>query len=314
LVEGEAFYIHADLVARRSEPLDRMMHGDMAEAKQGYAILEDVDRATFARFAEWLYQGYYTPADFVQQPPKAPKLDNKENGNPSARRQSRVEEVVSGPDESLDPGFGSRLVLMDASWVQDRDVGDTAFSEFGTTCRKNKGKKYARRHSVEESWNAATTPSRSTRSDLEREFINIKSSVRQENISIPPARSNLNPEEDYSDVFLSHAQLYVFAEKYEIEMLRMLALETLQHLLAIFTLYEDRTEDVITLLRYAYAHTRRSSIVLDDLQAMLKHYVGYQMDVLMTNSKFQTLLLEDGGLLLSHFVEMVQKRLKTNRR
>lgn len=32
-----------------------------------------------------------------------------------------------------------------------------------------------------------------------------------------PPRSNEGPLEDYSEVFLSHARVYVFADKYDIE-------------------------------------------------------------------------------------------------
>jgi hypothetical protein len=50
-------------------------------------------------------------------------------------------------------------------------------------------------------------------------------------------RQNSSPTEDYTTVFLGHAQLYVFAEKWSIEDLKTLALFKLHKTLILFTLY-----------------------------------------------------------------------------
>ena len=52
-------YIHRGLVASASEPLGRLMNGNMSEARNGEAVLKDVDQSTFARFCQWAYEGYY---------------------------------------------------------------------------------------------------------------------------------------------------------------------------------------------------------------------------------------------------------------
>lgn len=59
IVEGKDFHIHQSLITQHSKPLDRMIHGPMAEAQQGFATLGEVDYGTFSRFVEWLYWGYY---------------------------------------------------------------------------------------------------------------------------------------------------------------------------------------------------------------------------------------------------------------
>ena len=43
-----------------------MLRSDMAEKRQGFAELEDVDQGTFIRFLEWLYRGYYHGALPIQ--------------------------------------------------------------------------------------------------------------------------------------------------------------------------------------------------------------------------------------------------------
>lgn len=52
-------YIHRDLVASVSKPLGCLTNGKMSEARNGEAVLEDVDKLTFARFCQWVYEGYY---------------------------------------------------------------------------------------------------------------------------------------------------------------------------------------------------------------------------------------------------------------
>ena len=72
---------------------------------------------------------------------------------------------------------------------------------------------------------------------------------------MPGPRSNMHPQENYTEVFLSHARLYVFAEKYDIQPLKKLSRQKLQHTLAIYTLYPERVGDITTLLKYVYVNT-----------------------------------------------------------
>lgn len=62
--------------------------------------------------------------------------------------------------------------------------------------------------------------------------------------------------EDYTEVFLCHARLYVFAEKYDIEPLRKLSKQKIHQTLIGFHLYTERVGDIVVLLRYVYANTR----------------------------------------------------------
>ena len=63
VVDGKPFYVHKDVIARVSKPLDRLVNGSMREAQCGEAVLENVDGATFARFCQWAYAGYYPAAE-----------------------------------------------------------------------------------------------------------------------------------------------------------------------------------------------------------------------------------------------------------
>ena len=60
--ERKSYTLHSKLIAHHSISLGVLIDGPMSEAKQGSAVLEDVDEDTFARFCQFLYTGYYSAA------------------------------------------------------------------------------------------------------------------------------------------------------------------------------------------------------------------------------------------------------------
>lgn len=126
--------------------------------------------------------------------------------------------------------------------------------------------------------------------------------------TIAPARANKGPEEDYTEVFLGHARMYIFAEKYDIQPLKKLALQKLQHQLAIHTLYIERVGDIFTLLRYVYANTAASAGGQEDMRAMLVHYVGVEMANLVKDDEMKELMIEEPDLL-SDFLKMFASKI-----
>lgn len=128
--------------------------------------------------------------------------------------------------------------------------------------------------------------------------------------SQPQPRSNQGPLENYSEVFLSHARVYVFADKYDIKPLRNLALHKLHQMLAIYHLYPERCRDIVALIRYSYTETADRGEQVEDLRSLLTDYMGMEMAILVRDEEFKTLLLEDGGALLGDFLKMVGKRLE----
>lgn len=117
-------------------------------------------------------------------------------------------------------------------------------------------------------------------------------------------RKNRNSCEAYKDVFLSHARLYVFAEKWDIARLRMLSLKKLHKTLCVFTPYEERDEDIVALMRYSYANTERSD---DPLRSLVIHYAACVVEKLVPSSKFKALLKEQGDLASDLVVKMIDR-------
>ena len=58
---------------------------------------------------------------------------------------------------------------------------------------------------------------------------------------------NDDPREDYTEVFLCHARLYVFSDQFEIESLMRLTLQKLRLTLSRFSLYQERVPDIVSV-------------------------------------------------------------------
>ena len=83
----------------------------------------------------------------------------------------------------------------------------------------------------------------------------------------------------------------------------------MQLTLASYTLYTERTGDIVALMRYIYANTGEPVAGVEDLRTLLTAYMGYEMDVLMKDKAFKELMFEDGGALLGDFMGVVEKRI-----
>lgn len=123
-------------------------------------------------------------------------------------------------------------------------------------------------------------------------------------------RQNSNPTEDYTIVFLSYAQLYVFAEKWGIDVLKTLALSKLQKTLTSFTLYVVRRPDIVELLRYTFSndHTPDRVGAVDDLRLLVMLYTACEVESLVHCPEFLS-LVGKGGQLAQNLVQMLMKRI-----
>lgn len=73
--------------------------------------------------------------------------------------------------------------------------------------------------------------------------------------SVFSPRKNTEGCEDYTEVFLCHAKLYVVADTYDIPSLKQLSLHRLHATLKEFTLYPSRMNDIATLAKYVFENT-----------------------------------------------------------
>lgn len=306
-----------------------MINGHMAEAQRGFVVLEEVEGGTIARFAEWVYRGYYTAADFEIEAsgPSLPVSSSAECATTWSTGKNPIADPTPVPEHNFDtasPDFPSApLVFPPAPLDFPSDAltdviepptshnhdgvwgaWDTQRPEPSRVTKPSKGTKKIK-SSKGGVMTEAMEHSEKRRQALKNSFKQRKYTVRQGTISILPPRANEGENEDYTKVFLCHAHVYVFAEKYDIQLLKILALEELHYTLARYTLYPRRTGDIVALLRYVYDDKNVGDG--DDLRKMLNEYVEYEISLIMKNDGFHDLMTGGSGQLLRDFMKMVAK-------
>ncbi|RYO74110.1 hypothetical protein DL766_004931 [Monosporascus sp. MC13-8B] len=123
----------------------------------------------------------------------------------------------------------------------------------------------------------------------------------------PPPRQNTKYDENYAPVFLSHARLYVMADKYDVPKLGKLALHKLWETLKIFTPYPSRLGDIVSLIAYAF-NSFSESAEGDKMCTMLVHYSGCIYENLTAYDGFKT-LVEDCPLFTHGLMKKIDERL-----
>ncbi|KND89137.1 hypothetical protein TOPH_06232 [Tolypocladium ophioglossoides CBS 100239] len=109
----------------------------------------------------------------------------------------------------------------------------------------------------------------------------------------PQTRTTISsnaPDDDYTDVFLSHARMYVFVDYHGIANLQSLALHELREALSQYTLYEQGTSDIIPLLEYCFSNTAEQGVHRDPLRNLVCIYTACKMEELWNDDKFQELM------------------------
>lgn len=266
----------------------------MSEAQAGCAWLEDVEESTFIRFSQFAYTGDYNAADpeillsssnIASTIPEPPTI---ETDSPVAFEEP-VMLTISPPTMAPDGEEAEKPINLEQ------------ISHYASKSRRNKLNKFMYHYNTEE----GTLSSR--REQLWKIFESLTYNVPgAPKYSFHP-RKNLESCEDYKDVFLSHARLYVFAEKYDISPLKMLSLSKLHKTLSVFTLWKERVEDIVALIRYSYANTVHRPSSNDPLRLLVIHFATCVVEKLVKSSEFTALLEEPGELASDLVVKMIHR-------
>ena len=267
----------------------------MSEAKEGCAFLEDVEESTFVRFSQYAYTGDYTAADpdNILDSSMVAATSTVANDAAASQEDLRVTLPPLAPEHVAEPALVA---------VEPRDI---CWDGSGTSKKDKKRAKKAQFYSYGEmSPEDAEPETPSKKQQLWDKFKN-----RYYAISVPDFQPRENREscEDYTEVFLCHARLYVFAEKYDIGPLRLLSLHKLQRTLAGFTLYNERVRDIVDLMQYSDLHTADRSGSIDGLRLLVTHYAACVIEDLVRSDKFQSLLQEAGSLAWDLIGQMLKR-------
>jgi hypothetical protein len=106
---------------------------------------------------------------------------------------------------------------------------------------------------------------------------------------------NRGAGDEYTPIFLCHAGMYVFADKYGIGCLQELAINRLRRTLSVFRLYPERAVDIVQLVRYGYSHTLDHEPRQDALRGLISEFASCHIGMLSQDGCFKDTLKAEGS-------------------
>ncbi|KAF2484087.1 hypothetical protein BDY17DRAFT_309405 [Neohortaea acidophila] len=281
-VGGAEFTVYKKLIARSSDALLAHIENKMRESQTGRVCLQEVDEHTFGRFVEYIYTGDYNPAEPVERP--ASKTSRQE-GASSPRRSATYRRRGFRRNASSD----NELLLMRG----DTGASQQALSRSSFISNKRKA--------------AAVISNAMDESRMCDEHLEMLASPTQHKPCPPPvfnidtvkplatnsiswARHNVRL--DYTPLYMSHAQLYVFAEKYDIRKLRNLTAARLRETIPRYL--SSSPAEIVGLARHVYDNTPDRTQEVDQLRMIVTQFCATHIDTLQESAEFVS-MLHDGG-------------------
>lgn len=291
--------IHEGAFSKLSEPLKALLTGDTVEARQGRFEWHDVDKATFVRFTQLAYTGDYTTAEhdviLDQSVVDASEQKVRSKGRPTEKRPEQPLQglCIVAPDRN-----GAIPPLPVACGRCKRsNTEQHHLPRGGQSCLSCLGK-YVARWCVDcqshyplfcygcSSWGNAT---KTAKCNLIDKFTTLPLDKHQSTAGpgLPfKPRRNADECEDYSQVFLCHAKLYVLAHRYSVSELKKLAGHRLYATLKQFALYPSRRRDVICVARYIFDNT----VAGDEVRGMIAVYFACVMEDMIKTEEMKDLM------------------------
>jgi hypothetical protein len=291
--EKKAITVHAEVIAKQSPALNALINGNMVEAKTGETPFDDVLEDTFVRFCQFAYTGDYETPSFTLTAAVSPShgTSSQASSTTSDRADLAIEQVEDA------------LSVIE---VADPDAVPEGSESYDSICTFEG--KMSQRGDLRNRKSASK--SRMLRREMDRRDYDIEA-ARAITTAICEIRENDIVEEDYTPVFLGHARLYVLAEKWGIEALKILTLHKLHRTLVTFTLYKVRRGDIVELANFAYSNENTPDLEddVDALRALVIHYITCELESLIEAPEFLA-LLEQGGLFSRDLVRMMMRRIE----
>lgn len=317
---GANFYVHGNLIAQWSRVLAVEISGPMREAETRIIQIKDVDGdlddETVMRFIEFAYRGDYTvpPAEIV--------IFSKDVGNDPDNTKVDMDPCVID-EHAADPPPSEPVVESAGDEQQSLEGAgdDWDFKPSSSTRRKNKKKSSYNRwydepvpEEITEPWPVeeetmlmapALPNSKPSKRDVLWSKFCDRASVKK-GVTWEPC-PNLDPREEYALVFLCHARLYVFSNRYECDTLRDLCLQKLRLTLSRYLLHSRQCPDVTRLVRYAYTHTPDFKQGSDKLRNLVSDYVVCHVEQMCREADFLGMLQECDGLASDLMLKLMSR-------
>lgn len=253
--------------------------------------MKDVDEGTFVRFLEYLNTDGYTAAKHaVVVPPVVETEEDQKTDTTQGKASSNKEDIVQD-DVEVPP--------------QDTKASSTGFRQRFPTNDSPLELTAQKKDHMYDPFVAAPYTSPAQDQDLWTTFL-TRTWPNQPTYG-PACRANEGPDKDYSEVFLSHAKVYVSADKYNIEALRSLALRNLHKIFSIFTLHPESVANIATLFQYVYQHTLEREIEIDPLLELVVNYVACKVEKLVSDEVFKGVLREENSASIDVMKMLLQR-------
>lgn len=267
---GRVFDVHVIALEKTSKVLKILAQGPMSEAQEGQVILEDCSELVFERFCRFAYVGdYYYPSKGTEE--ETPPVPKNSTG------VVEQEKLVSNEATELatQPSFSRYAATVPASLsgcksevpYSVRPEPNVVFPVMPRSTKK--------KTNPTNPWN-----------------IFLCAKYGESDVPFFPPRNSRFV--NFYEPLMCHAELYVFADRYDIPTLRDMCLYRLHQTLISFTVYWERLGDIVRLIEYVYDNTCLRSAetgTTDKLRDMLSHFVYTTLDDFMQCEEFKERLL-----------------------
>jgi len=238
----------------------------MKEAREGLAILEEVEDDVFVGFCEFAYTGDYR-----------------------SRMMERRAEIENNIDAPVEAGYGTSVDWAVAeeppAAVEEPRAADEVTEDYWGYGRQGQTKTRGRPNTkAEQLWS---------------DFKSLKFKDKHPHTSdkqVAIANGDLSSTSPTTESLLYHAKIYLFAEKYLIDNLRILSLRKLHASLRDFDLTLQTSEDILKLLEFAYTYTARQESSENELRVLVVHYAACKAEILKQNVNLRSLLDANGEM------------------
>ena len=256
--------LHALLLASHSKALESLVCGQMKESMEKLVKWEDVDEATFGRFVEYVYTRDYSSANPVLAPEKrSPPGSVEEARSRGATKRLRSQSNLNN--------------MMIRMYSRDAIQYDPM------------------KHNVAYGLSEHTTASGHARTPGSYGYLGLRDHYDEVLHSRQQRQADIviGSDGELEDLLFCHARLYVLADKWDIDNLKILALSKLCPVLQRHYSPKEHATAFIRLLRFVFENTPCKA-KMDELRELVLTFLVTEAPVTLNcEAGFQ--LLEEGG-------------------
>ncbi|KAF7893323.1 uncharacterized protein EAF02_000861 [Botrytis sinoallii] len=302
-VDGHAteFFVHEEAIVQLSRPLEALMRGGMSESQAECTVWDDVSKETFERFVQFAYTGDYT----VPIPEyKVMRKDRSDSSEELYLRLSIENMKEKLKEENLGGQRGIEPLCETPLPKAPPEPAERPLAHVFSSTTSEVGLNWLFRR--------ITNPERypvKCAADFKQLTLPLLALRNTYDYTCEP-REWFYPYQSYSNVFISHAALYILGDFRLVNSLKALALHKLHKTLCIFQLKNENIGDVIDLARYVYAEEggeEGSGGEIGALRGLVCLYMAVNALALSLDDGFMELLGEGGQFVKDFFRFQVQR-------